>query len=225
MTPSTPCNWTSSPPASTSATYSSLAIRFSSRRRATSRRTSCSRERRRALPFSYFPKDGYRGEYVKGIAAPNPRRPLHADAPEDETSAFFRSATLNRIIASQRAALEALACISTRGLESSLYGLLARWIRPLRFCVNAAITYEKDGALWFKSSRIGRRQRTAYLIRSNEKATYVAADVSLPRRQVSARMRSPHRSVRRRPSRLCRAPEGRYRGQSGYNLSYDLKSS
>ncbi len=138
-----------------------------------------------------FPKDGYRGEYVKDIARAiaaeigtrfDTEAAQHAgDAPQaptdQERAAFFRKATLERMIAGQKAALQAFGIeYDTWFYESSLYASDAvdQTIVTLR---ERGYAYEKDGALWLKSTEFG-DDKDRVLIRSNEKATYIAADAA-----------------------------------------------
>jgi arginyl-tRNA synthetase len=149
----------------------------------------------RSLPPARFPEKGYRGEYVKDIAqvivaeigeryhsdlAPHFCRPEPTGggstfAPDLIT--FFRQATLQRMLDAQRRALEAFGVRYDRWyFESSLYdsGAVEKAITTLR---EHGYTYEKDGALWFRSSALGDTEDRV-LVRSNEKATYIAADAA-----------------------------------------------
>ncbi len=125
----------------------------------------------------HFPKDGYRGEYVRDIA-----RGIIAEAgdkfltsSEEERNAYFRQATLSRMVAAQKNALEAFGIyFNTWFYESSLYssGAVEKTIQQLK---SLGYAYEHDGALWLKSSELG-DEKDRVLVRSNEKATYIAAD-------------------------------------------------
>lgn len=126
-----------------------------------------------------FPENGYRGEYVRDIAREIVTEvgDRYLNAPESEQNAFFRQATLQRMVASQRAALEAFGVRYDRWFyESSLYesGAVETAIAELRA---HGYTYQKDGALWLKSSELGDTEDRV-LVRSNEKATYIAADAA-----------------------------------------------
>ncbi len=127
----------------------------------------------------YFPMKGYRGEYVRDIARSvvDEVGDRYEGGDEAERNAFFRQATLHRMVAAQKAALEAFGIqFDTWFYESSLYqaGEVDRTIAHLR---ERGYAYEKDGALWLKSSDLG-DEKDRVLIRSNEKATYVAADAA-----------------------------------------------
>lgn len=132
-------------------------------------------------PTLHFPDDGYRGEYVRDIARKiyakiGDRYPYPA-ALEPEGMVFFRDTTLQLMIEAQRTALEAFGLyFDTWFYESSLYetGAVDRTIRMLR---ERDFAYEKDGALWLRSTSLG-DDKDRVLVRSNEKATYVAADAA-----------------------------------------------
>lgn len=156
-----------------------------------------------------FPKDGYRGEYVRDIARNIVARvgdkhhstvlgllglPTNSSAtgttgatevssssePQETADAvkrFFRDETLQGMIATQRAALEAFGLhFDTWFYESSLYetGSVDKTIQTL---TQRGYTYSQDGALWLRSSALG-DDKDRVLIRSNEKATYIAADAA-----------------------------------------------
>jgi arginyl-tRNA synthetase len=132
-------------------------------------------------PALTFPQDGYRGEYVRdiarGIVNEVGDRFAYPLALEPESMAYFREATLKSMVAAQREALEAFGLhFNTWFFESSLYesGAVDRTIRHLR---EREMAYEKDGALWLRSSAFG-DEKDRVLVRSNEKATYVAADAA-----------------------------------------------
>ena len=126
-----------------------------------------------------FPENGYQGVYVKEIA-----KEILAEvggkynsAPEAERTEFFRNATLQRMVESQKAALAAFGLhFDTWYFESSLYekNLVEQTIARLK---ERGYAYEKDGALWLQSTAFG-DDKDRVLIRSNEKATYIAADAA-----------------------------------------------
>jgi arginyl-tRNA synthetase len=132
-------------------------------------------------PVLPFPKDGYRGEYVRDIA-----RAISVDigdrfsypsAMEPDGITYFRQATLHKMVDTQRASLEAFGLnYDTWFYESSLYETGAV-DRAIRLFIERDMAYEKDGALWLRSSALG-DDKDRVLVRSNEKATYVAADAA-----------------------------------------------
>jgi arginyl-tRNA synthetase len=148
------------------------------------------------LPAVPFPKDGYRGEYVRDIArsivAESGNRYAgavahvlgvpagslyHTIITPDEAKTYFRQATLHGMIATQKAALESFGLhFDAWFYESSLYetGTVDKTIATL---TERGYTYRQDGALWLRSSALG-DDKDRVLVRSNEKATYIAADAA-----------------------------------------------
>ncbi len=126
-----------------------------------------------------FPEKGYPGDYVREIASKVIAEvgSRYEAGDEAERNAYFREATLRYMIASQRAALEAFGLhYDTWFFESSLYqsGAVEETIAKLK---ERGYAYEKDGALWLRSTELG-DDKDRVLIRSNEKATYIAADAA-----------------------------------------------
>ncbi|MCW3099620.1 MAG: arginyl-tRNA synthetase [Chthonomonadaceae bacterium] len=126
-----------------------------------------------------FPEKGYPGDYVREIASKIVAEvgARYETGDEAERNAYFREATLRYMIASQRAALEAFGLhYDSWFFESSLYqsGAVEETIAKLK---ERGYAYEKDGALWLRSTELG-DDKDRVLIRSNEKATYIAADAA-----------------------------------------------
>ncbi len=140
-----------------------------------------------------FPEKGYPGEYVTDIAKAivqdigdtyaKPTLQIFSPTPTvtqaevDETDAYFRKVTLGQMIQAQRNALEAFGVqYDCWFMESSLYeaGSVEATIKTLS---ERGYTYTKDGALWLKSTEFGDTEDRV-LVRSNEKATYIAADAA-----------------------------------------------
>ena len=149
-----------------------------------------------SLPAITFPQNGYRGEYVKDIArsiveqvgnryAGAAAHALGVPMPEiyrtsinvTEARAFFRHETLQGMVAAQKAALDAFGLhYDTWFYESSLYESQAV-DKAIATLTERDYTYPLDGALWLRSSALG-DDKDRVLVRSNEKATYVAADAA-----------------------------------------------
>lgn len=145
------------------------------------------------LPVVQFPQNGYLGEYVREIAKEIVthtgekfhRRLIEANQSDlAEAELFFRDYTLESILTSQRNALEAFGVNFDKFFfESSLYesGEVDDVISALN---ERGCTYERDGALWLKSSEFG-DDEDRVLVRSNEKATYIAADAAYHKNKYS----------------------------------------
>ena len=134
------------------------------------------------LSKASFPEDGYPGDYVKDIAKEIVAEvgAKFDDASGDERNAFFRKKTLQWMLDTQKKTLAAFGLnYDTWFFESSLYesGEVEKAIQSLK---DRGFAYEKDGALWLKSSDFG-DEKDRVLVRSNEKATYIAADAAYHR--------------------------------------------
>jgi arginyl-tRNA synthetase len=125
-----------------------------------------------------IPEDGYRGEYVKEMAASIPDeivREAEAAGPEDHDWVYGRwaSEVQRRGIESS---LESLGVhFDAWTTESSIHdqGWVARGVERLR---EAGYVYESEGATWFRSTAFG-DDRDRVIYRSNGRPTYFAADI------------------------------------------------
>ncbi len=152
-----------------------------------------------------FPEDGYRGDYVLGIAArladahlarfdrdaralPQPAAGADSDAALDALIAAAKSVlgedwrlvhrfALEEMLADQREDLAQFRVEFDRWYsEQSLYdsGAIERTVERL---AAGGHLYEKDGALWFRSSAFG-DEKDRVLRRENGQYTYFASDVA-----------------------------------------------
>ena len=126
------------------------------------------------------PPDGYQGEYLVDIAREIVREvgDAYVDVPDDERAARFRELAVSRMIESQRKDLAQFGVIyDTWFYESTLYtsGAVAEAIELIK---RNGFAYEKDGALWLKSTELAGDDQDRVLVRSNEKETYIAADAA-----------------------------------------------
>jgi arginyl-tRNA synthetase len=125
-----------------------------------------------------IPEDGYRGGYVKAMAATVPgdvvREAEAAGADEaDWVYGRWASEVQRRGIESS---LEALGVrFDTWTTESSIHdgGWVARGVERLR---DAGYVHESEGATWFRSTAFG-DDRDRVIYRSNGQPTYFAADI------------------------------------------------
>lgn len=129
-----------------------------------------------------FPEDGYHGEDVRERAAEFAR--LHGDryvsAPSEERRKALVEYTLPRNIAKMKADLEKYRIVyDTWFLESTLHkdGELDETLRLLK---DRGMTYEKDGALWYRGTAMG-EEKDEVLVRRNGIPTYFAADIAYHR--------------------------------------------
>lgn len=126
------------------------------------------------------PADGYQGEYLVQMAREIVEE--HGDAfralPADELARRFREMAVERLLAQQRRDLAEFGVEFDRWFfESDLYrsGAVSRAIQQMR---EAGHVYEKDGALWLRSTELTGDDQDRVLVRSNERETYVAADAA-----------------------------------------------
>lgn len=127
-----------------------------------------------------LPPDGYQGEYLvtmaREIAAQH--GDIYVSLPEEERNRRFRELAVEKILAGQKRDLAAFGVEFDRWFfESDLYrsGAVSRAIEQMRA---AGYVYEKDGALWLKSTELTGDDQDRVLVRSNERETYVAADAA-----------------------------------------------
>jgi len=149
-----------------------------------------------------FPADGYRGAYVADIAAALARRhgdrfdravavELAADDPDkalDELIGIVKAALGNDWKALHRFALEAMLADQRADLDAFRVSF-DRWFSEQSLHETGAIEkaidilrarghlYEKEGALWFRSSAFG-DEKDRVVTRENGQHTYFAADIA-----------------------------------------------
>ena len=114
-----------------------------------------------------IPQDGYAGSYVKEIA----------DACKDVKADKLKDHVLNKILEGQKQTLSSINVnfdnwFSEKTLHKS--GRIKKTIETLK---KKNFTYEKDGALWFRSTDFG-DDKDRVLIRENGEPTYFAADLA-----------------------------------------------
>jgi arginyl-tRNA synthetase len=123
-----------------------------------------------------FPENGYHGEYLKELA-----QEVTADEAKGGVG-FFSSFAEEKIFAGIREdLLEFRVDFDSWVKESSLYesGAVDRVIEELK---EKGEIYEKEGALWLKSSSFG-DEKDRVVRRRNEEPTYVAPDIAYHRQK------------------------------------------
>lgn len=125
-----------------------------------------------------IPEDGYHGDYITDLAAQIVQdKPEILKLPYDEQLAAFREEGYARQIEEQRRVLhEFRTDFDVWSSERRLYesGRVAHGIEVLR---EQGHLYEKDGALWMRTTDFG-DDRDRVLVRSNGEETYYAADTA-----------------------------------------------
>lgn len=125
-----------------------------------------------------FPQDWYRGDYIRDLAAELLRQePALADLPEDEARARCGAYAVERILNGIKADLAAFRVEHGRYFsEKSLVdgGAVDAAFAALQ---KAGYTYERDGALWFATTRLG-DDKDRVLRKSDGSLTYFASDIA-----------------------------------------------
>ena len=125
-----------------------------------------------------FPDDCYKGDYIRDIAADLLREePEIAHMPEDGALPRCREYAVEQILAGIKADLAAFRVEHNRFFsEKSLVdaGAVTAAFEALE---KAGYTYEKDGALWFATTRLG-DDKDRVLRKSDGSLTYFASDIA-----------------------------------------------
>ena len=132
-----------------------------------------------------FPEDCYKGEYIKDIARAIKEEfgDKFLDVELDECLDFFIKKAVNEIFSGIKEDLEHFRVFfdnwfSEKTLHDS--GLVEESIEVLR---DRGYVYEKDGALWFKTTEFG-DEKDRVVKRSNGVLTYFAADIAYHRQKL-----------------------------------------
>lgn len=130
-------------------------------------------------PSFPFPPDGYKGDYLLEIAQElrEERGEELRWVPAEEVLPLFMEYASRRIIAGIREDLERFGVrFDLWFKESSLYeeGKVEEAIEILR---GKGHIYEKEGAVWFSSSRLG-DERDRVLVKKGGEPTYLATDIA-----------------------------------------------
>jgi len=132
-----------------------------------------------------FPDDYYQGEYIKEIARDIASREgeKYIDIPLSECIEFFTIEAVKEISAGIKKDLEDFGVsfdnwFSEKSLHAS--GFVEETIEQLK---SRGEIYEKDGALWFRTSEYG-DEKDRVVRRSNGELTYFAADIAYHRQKV-----------------------------------------
>jgi len=132
-----------------------------------------------------LPEDGYRGEYMIGLAG-ELRADVgdrYADAPEEEVLPFFRREAGERILRGIRGDLDAFRVRYDRWFpERELHagGEVTAAVQELR---GKGLLYESDGATFLRTQSLG-DEKDRVLVRADGRTTYFAADVAYHRHKL-----------------------------------------
>jgi arginyl-tRNA synthetase len=132
----------------------------------------------RGIPV-VFPKDGYRGDYVRDIALAV-RAEKGDELADEPPMGVFLAAAKEAIFAEIRATLDSIDIHFDEYFnEKSLYdgGQLDEVLSEMRA---AGMIYDADGAIWFKATDLG-LDRDRVVVRSNGEPTYILPDIAYHR--------------------------------------------
>jgi len=135
-----------------------------------------------------FPEDGYKGDYIVEIARKAKeilKEKLSIKRGEKELLSLLRKFTVEEILEDIKKDLEDFGVkYDSWFAESTLYKNkeIFKTIDELQ---KRGYTYEKDGALWFKTSLFLKDERDRVLRRKNGEYTYLARDISYHQNKLS----------------------------------------
>ncbi len=126
-----------------------------------------------------IPEEGYSGEYVTETARKLDREEAKRwlELPEGEQRVAFGKAAIDIMVERQRAQLERFGVTIKRWYRESELHRAGRVEGALERLRERGHVYEKDGAVWFRSTRFG-DQEDRVVVRSNGLPTYVLPDTA-----------------------------------------------
>ena len=132
-----------------------------------------------------FPEEGYRGEYIEKIAGIiiEEEGDKYIEANFEEVSNYFIDYSYKKILSTIKDDLKDFGItFDIWQTERELYekGNVIRAIEELK---NKDFIYEKDGAIWFKSTAFG-DDKDRVVIKKDGEYTYFASDIAYHRKKV-----------------------------------------
>ncbi len=135
-----------------------------------------------------FPEDGYQGddikEHAKAFAEINGESYVNAEE-KDRKDALVAYA-LEKNVAALKTDLENYRIVYDVWFRESVLHNSGEVAEVIELFKKSGHTYEKDGALWFKSTDFG-EEKDNVLVRANGIPTYFAADVAYHRNKIETR--------------------------------------
>jgi arginyl-tRNA synthetase len=123
-----------------------------------------------------FPQDYYQGEYIREIAV-HAREQKGDSLRAEPAEGFFKAIAEEEIFADIKKTLNALGIVFKSFYnEHSLYteGKITAVIQSLK---DRGLTYEQDGALWFKAAALG-SEKDKVIVKSTGEPTYRLPDIA-----------------------------------------------
>ena len=129
-----------------------------------------------------FPQECYQGDYIKDIARDIAEQEgdRFVDVPVEECVEFFTTHAVNIISASIRDDLESFRVHFDNWFSEKTLHQSGKVQEAIDFLKERGQIYEKDGALWFRSSDFG-DEKDRVVRRANGILTYFAADIAYHR--------------------------------------------
>ena len=123
----------------------------------------------------------YRGDYVQDVARrildEHGREFENADRDDPQTVRTFRDLSQDGMVAQQKSDLEAFGVRFDTWFSEATLHADGRVDAAIQALTGRGYTYEKDGALWLKSTEFG-DDKDRVLMRADGTATYIAGDVA-----------------------------------------------
>lgn len=126
-----------------------------------------------------LPEEGYKGNYIREIAALLVERdgPAHLDSKPGEALAHFTSFAAGEILRGIEEDLRDFGVVYDRWFsEKSLFDA-GRLDAALQALEEAGYLYEREGAVWFNSSALG-DEKDRVVVRERGQPTYLASDIA-----------------------------------------------
>ncbi len=136
-----------------------------------------SRYKQLSEPDYPFPENGYHGEYIIELAQMISKETDLSSMPKEEAVKFCAERGKEIMLEQIKKDLEAFkVSFDTWFSEKSLYesGLLSKTLNELK---NKGLLYEKDGAVWIRTSQFG-DDKDRVLRKSDGQFTYFASDIA-----------------------------------------------
>jgi len=129
-----------------------------------------------------IPDDGYRGEYVKEIAARIKARDgdRWLGAAEEEAIAFFSDFSAGEIVRTMVKDLDDFRVHFDHWTSEKEFSASGKIEECLAFLRGRGFIYEREGAVWFQSSRLG-DDKDRVIVKSDGEQTYFAPDIAYHR--------------------------------------------
>jgi len=125
-----------------------------------------------------LPEEGYQGDYIVELADQVAAEHPEVESMTDEQAvALFQREALEKNVASQKTILASFGVVYTRWFRESGLHQSGRVMATADFLKGKGLTYEKDGAVWFRATALG-DERDRVILRSDGTPTYLLGDIA-----------------------------------------------